>query len=388
MTSHPIWAEIDLAAIDHNLRALRKLTDPKVQMLASVKANAYGHGMVQVANQAIKSGVNMLGVARFGEGVLLRDAGIKAPILIFGHTPPDAARILLANDLIPTLASLTEAEVFSNAASHAGGKLTVHIKVDTGMGRIGLLADSLRPAHGEPSFAMAEDEIEKIVRLPGLAPEGIYTHFAGADLGNKTGARKQFERFTDLLARLSKRGTDFPIRHAANSAAIIDMPETHLDLVRPGISIYGLYPSEEVLRERISLKPAMALKARIAQLKRVPAGFQVSYGSTYTTAAPTVIATIPVGYADGFRRLLSSRGQMLVCGQRAPVVGRVCMDLTMLDVGHIPDLDPDAEVVILGRQGDEAIWADEIAGLLGTINYEVVSTVMARVPRVYLNASH
>jgi alanine racemase len=308
----------------------------------------------------------------------LRESGIAAPVLVFGYTSPESIRDLLRYDLTPTVFSFATAEALSAGAIAGGGRLPIHIKVDTGMGRIGLL-----PACWHPGAGGAVPEIERIVRLPGLVPEGIYTHFAAADSRDKTSARRQFERFMAVLAKLADRGITFPLRHAANSGAVIDMPETHLDMVRPGISVYGLYPSNEVDRSRIDLVPAMALKARIAQVKRVPAGFAVSYGSTYITPAPTVLATVPVGYADGYRRALSSRGVMLVGGRRVPVVGRVCMDLTMLDIGEVPGVQVGDEAVILGAQGKDAITAEEIAGWLGTINYEVVSTVMARVPRTY-----
>lgn len=380
MGAHEIWAEIDLGAVDHNLKALQRLTGPAVRMLAAVKANAYGHGLVPVARQAVASGVHMLGVARTDEGIELRKSGIDAPILLFGYTSPDAVEDLLKYDLTPTVFSHATAEAMSAAALKAGKRLPVHVKVDTGMGRIGLLAADLQTVGGMGGVP----EIEGIVRLNGLVPEGIYTHFAAADSRDKTSARRQFKRFMDTLAALADKGVTFPLRHAANSGAVIDMPETHLDMVRPGIAVYGLYPSDEVEQERIRLIPAMTLKARIAQVKTVPAGFQVSYGSTYTTPRPTVIATVPVGYADGYRRALSSRGIMLAGGVRVPVIGRVCMDLVMLDVGRVPGIRPEDEVVILGVQGYERISADEIAGWLDTINYEVVSTVMARVPRVYV----
>jgi len=373
-SSKNIWAEIDLAAISHNIKQLKSLLDPEVKMLTAVKANAYGHGMIAVAETALKCGADMLGVARYNEGISLRKSGITAPVLVFGYTSPDAVEDIINYNLTPTVFSSDTAQQFSSAAQKAGVKIKIHIKVDTGMGRIGLLQTSTT----EPV------EIERIVRLPGLETEGLYTHFACADSADKSHANMQFKIFTDMIDRLSASGIEFPIRHAANSAAIIDMPETHLDMVRPGISLYGLKPSNEVDCKNISLKPAMTLKAKIGQIKEVPAGFAVSYGSTYITPAPTRIATVPVGYADGFSRALSSRGSMLICGQRAPVIGRVCMDLTMLDVGHIDNARSESEVVIIGSQGDEVITADEMAAMLNTINYEVVSCVMARVPRIYL----
>jgi alanine racemase len=220
--------------------------------------------------------------------------------------------------------------------------------------------------------------------LPGLHLEGIFTHFASADSADKTYTENQLALFKSFSERLHKAGLSFEIRHAANSGGIIDIPQTHFDMVRAGISLYGLYPSEEVRKSAITLTPALTWKARIVHLKQVPAGFHVSYGMTHRTAQPTTIATVPVGYGDGYSRLLSNRGIMLAGGRRVPIVGRVCMDLTMLDVGHTSDAAVDDEVVILGRQGEEAVTADEIAALLGTINYEVVTAISSRVPRVFV----
>ncbi|QTA81165.1 Alanine racemase [Desulfonema limicola] len=373
LPSKNIWSEINLGAIAHNINELRSLLDPKVKMLTAVKANAYGHGMTAVAETALKCGADMLGVARYDEGIDLRRAGITAPVLVFGYTSPDAAEDIIKYKLTPTIFSFETARRFASAAQKSGKKIKIHIKIDTGMGRIGII-----------QVPAPDNEIKQIVRLSGLEPEGIYTHFACADSRDKNHAGIQFKRFTDLLDRLSASGIEFPIRHAANSAALIDMPETHLDMVRPGIALYGLYPSHEVDCSQVNLKPAMTLKAKIGQIKEVPAGFTVSYGSTYTTTCPGRIATIPAGYADGFRRSLSSRGSMLVCGQRAPVIGRVCMDMTMLDISHIENARPESEVVIIGRQGSEVITADEMANMLDTINYEVVSCIMSRVPRFYV----
>jgi alanine racemase len=252
------------------------------------------------------------------------------------------------------------------------------------MGRLGLLPQNFQsnnPAKINPDTIA---ETLAVADLDGLELEGIFTHFASADSADKTYAEYQLELFLNYLKRLQKAGLEPPLRHAANSGAVIDMPRSHLDLVRPGIAIYGLYPSDEVHRQRISLKPAMALKSQIIQLKKVPAGFNVSYGSTYTTRQPTTIATVPIGYADGLNRLLSSRGAMLVGGQRVPIVGRVCMDLTMLDVGDVKNVRAADEVVVFGQQGNEILTVDEMAAELNTINYEIVTGISARVPRVYL----
>ncbi len=379
-----IWAEIDLKAIAQNVRALRRITNAGARLMAVVKANAYGHGVIEVARRALESGADVLGVARLNEGIELRKAGFDAPTLIFGYTPPALAKKLLEFDLTQTVWSYQTAAALSAAVS-ASKALKVHLKVDSGMGRLGLLPDCCRlPALDANSTAKALGEVEAIASLAGLQLEGVYTHFAAADSADKSYAGKQFEMFTEFLDEIRKAGLDIPVCHAANSAAIIDMPETHLDMVRAGISIYGLYPSDEVERDRIALQPAMTLKSRVIHLKKVPAGFKVSYGMTHETSKPTTIASVPVGYADGFSRLLSSRGQMLVGGCRAPIVGRVCMDTTMLDVGHIPDVDLEDEVVIFGRQQDASITADEIAASLNTINYEIVSSLTARVPRIFL----
>jgi alanine racemase len=380
-----IRAEIDLQAIAHNIRELRRVTRPKALLMVAVKGNAYGHGAVKVAQAAIAHGVDALGVARFEEGVELRQAGLDAPILIFGYTPPSLAPRLIDYALTQTVYALDSARALSAAAQRLGQTLKVHLKVDTGMGRLGLLPDSGRFAlSGIPASGRALEEVIQIHRLPGLQLEGIFTHFASADNADKTFAHHQLSRFARFLAELEKAGVDGIIRHAANSAAIIELPESHLDMVRAGIALYGLYPSDEIARDKINLIPAMTLKARISNLKRVAAGFKVSYGSTYTAPVPTTIATVPVGYADGYSRLLSNCGQMLVHGQRAPIAGRVCMDLTMLDVGHIADVQLDDEVVVFGRQGKSVLPADEVAALIDTINYEIVAALTARVPRIYM----
>jgi alanine racemase len=347
--------------------------------MVAVKANAYGHGIIEVARQALKSGADALGVARVDEGIRLREAGIDAPVLVFGYTVPSEAARLYEFDLIQTVYSYETARALSDTASSLDIKINIHLKIDTGMGRLGLLPDSRRTFPADS----AVEEVKSIAGLSGLKLEGIFTHFATADWSDKSYAEKQFQIFSTFLNQLHKAGLKFSVRHAANSGAIISMPQTHLDMVRAGISIYGLYPSEEIDKSRIKLLPAMFLKARIIHLKKVPAGFMVSYGITHETKKPTTIATIPVGYGDGFSRLMSSNGHMLVHGQRAPIIGRVCMDLTMIDVGHIPEVELEDEVVVFGHQGDAYISADEIARLTNTINYEVVTRISDRVPRVY-----
>jgi len=389
MEDFPVWAEIDLAAVAHNVRELRRATRPAADLMAVVKANGYGHGAVEISRQALANGAAWLGVARLDEAEVLREAGIEAPILLFGPTPRSCVRRLRELNLTQTVFSLEYARTLSEAAGPDGGPVRVHIKIDTGMGRLGLLdgsgvdcaPDRQRPEASERDLAR---QVEAIVRLPGLHVEGLYTHFAGSDLEDKTFARHQLARFLELAERLRRLGIEFRHVHAANSAALLDLPDSHLDLVRPGIALYGLYPSAHVDRSRVALKPALTLKARIVQLKEVPAGFKVSYGMTYETHRPTRIATVSVGYADGLRRSLGGRGFMLVRGVRAPIVGRVCMDLTMLDVGDIGDLRTGDEVIVFGGQGTGAPTTDEIASELGTISYEIVTSIPSRVPRVYL----
>jgi alanine racemase len=380
-----IWAEVDLTAIAHNVAELRRRTDPNAKLMAIVKANGYGHGAVEVARTALANGAEWLGVARLPEAIALREAGFSAPILVLGYTPPAAAERLIDYDLKQSVYSLAAAEAYSNAGLRRGKRIPVHLKVDTGMGRLGLVPAALAgqaPAGGVGDAFIAA--ATAILRLPGLNPEGIFTHFAASDSADKSYAQRQLDLFLEVLSALQAAGIEFPIRHAANSAAVIQLPESHLDLVRPGIALYGLTPSDETDLTGIRLQPAMSLKTRIIHLKAVPAGTCISYGMTYRAPSPTVIATIPAGYADGYRRLLSSRGQMLVRGRRVPVVGRVCMDLTMLDVGAVPDVQMEDEVVIFGRQGSAYLTADDLARELGTINYEIVCDLTARVQRVYL----
>jgi alanine racemase len=353
--------------------------------MAVVKANGYGHGAIEIARTALQNGAECLGVARINEAVELRKAGLEAPILIFGYSPPDAARTLIDYKLTQTVYALKSAKALSDRASRAGKKIKVHIKVDSGMGRLGLLPEEL--AGGNPHdipVTKAVSEAQAINVLAHLEVEGIFTHFASSDSADKSYANRQLQRFMDFLDRLERAGLSPPLKHTANSGAVIDMPDSHLDMVRPGIATYGLYPSDEVNQSDVALRPVMTLKSRIIHLKKVPAGFHISYGMTYRTPEPTTIATVPIGYADGLNRLLSSRGHMLVHGRRVPIVGRICMDLTMLDVGALQDVAVEDEVVVFGQQGNEAITADKLALMLETISYEIVTSITARVPRIYL----
>lgn len=371
----PVWAEIDLKALGSNVREIRRVTDMSTQIMAIVKANGYGHGVVPVSRVALQNGASWIGVALLQEAILLREKGISAPILVLGYTPVDDIEEVIRNEISQTIFTWEDALAAASVAHSLGKKAKVHVKIDTGMGRLGFNSD--------PETV---DIIYRLAHLPGLEVEGIYTHFATADEADKTFAQEQFARFQQLLKQLAARHIIIRWRHCANSAAVLDLPYTHLDLVRPGIIIYGLYPSPHVCRDLVKLTPVMALKAKVAFVKEVPEGFSVSYGRTFYTKEKTRIATVPLGYGDGYSRLLSNRGDVLVRGMRAPVVGRVCMDQLMVDVGHIPGVQQGDEVVLLGSQGtDETITVDELAGYLGTINYEVLCMISERVPRIYLN---
>lgn len=372
MSDIPVWAEIDLEALTSNMREIRRITSPSAKIMAVVKANGYGHGAVEVSRAVLACGADWLGVARVDEGLLLREAGIESPILVLGYLTPEQFPDLIRGRLSLAVYRRDLALALAETAAAARTRARIHFKIDTGMGRLGWLAG-----------AKAVRDILELAGNRHLEAEGIFTHFAAADSADPGYTRKQFSRFTAMIDELRRNGLEIPIKHAANSAALMEMPETHLDLVRPGIILYGLYPSGEVNKNVIKLRPAMSLKAKVAHVKSVPAGFKVSYGCTHTTEKSTVIATLPLGYADGYSRLLSAKGYALIHGRRAPVVGRVCMDQIMVEVGHIPGVKVGDEAVLIGRQADQEITADDIAEKLGTINYEVLCMVSHRVPRIY-----
>ncbi len=364
----PTWVEVDLEAIAHNVRRIVALVGPDVAVMAVLKADAYGHGAIKTARTALNNGAHMLGVACLGEALVLRDAGITAPVLSLGYTPPWQAREAVLHDVTATLYSVDVARALSRAAVQLHGRARAHIKVDTGMGRLGLLPEEV------VGF------VRQVRDLPGLELEGIFTHFAAAD-SDRAYTQEQLARFRGVLAKLEADGMRFRYVHAANSAAILQMPETRFNMVRLGIAMYGLDPSPEV-RCPPDFRPALAFKTMIAQVKALPAGSPIGYGCTYRTPAPARIAVIPVGYADGFRRAPYHWGEVLVRGQRAPIVGRVCMDQTMIDVTAIPGVREGDEVVLIGQQGSDRITVEDVAARLGTINYEVISEILARVPRV------
>ena len=368
----PTWLEIDLSAIGHNTQRFKQIVGPDVRVLVSLKADAYGHGALRVARTVMRNGAEWLGVATVSEAAPLRQAGVDAPILVFGYIAPWQAREAVRLNLRATVFTADLARALSQAATDLGGRIRVHIKVDTGMARLGLRAEDIE---GIVRFC------EEAHALPGLIVEGLFTHFATADSADQTYALRQLDRFERVLAALDARGLRPPIVHAANSAAALTLPQSRYGMVRPGIAIYGLAPSDETPLPA-GFHPALAFKTQVAQVKDIPAGEGISYGATYITPAPTRIAVLPVGYADGFRRAPANWGEVLVRGQRAPLLGRVCMDQCMINVTDIPGVRQGDEVVLIGRQGDDELTADEVAQKLGTIAYEVTSELLARVPRV------
>lgn len=366
MFERSAWVEIDLGAIAHNVEEIKKITPAKI--CAVVKADAYGHGAIAVARAVLQAGADRLAVAILSEALELRRAGFRVPILVLGYTPTWQAPLVVDHGIIQTVFSLDAAQALSAAAVAVGKTVKVHIKIDTGMGRIGI-----RPEEAG-KFAVA------VAALPGIEIEGVFSHFATSDSSDKSYTYEQYNQFMAGLQYIEQEGIQIPIRHISNSAAILDLPEMHLDMVRPGIILYGLWPSDEVNRN-IELRPAMKLKAQVGFAKPMPKNAPISYGCTYITDKPSRIATLPVGYADGWSRLLANKVQVVVRGQRAPLVGRVCMDQCMIDVTHIPGVVTGDEVLLFGG---EELPVEEVAEYMGTINYEIVCMVGKRVPRLYV----
>ncbi len=379
-----VKACIDLDAIQKNIHNLKQITDKKSKFMAVVKADAYGHGAVQVAKTAVEAGADWLGLARLNKVAEIRQAGIKVPILVFGYIHPSQAAMINDLDLVATVYDFEMAKALSSKAILLNRPVKVHLKVDTGMGRVGIvIGRNNKSLADKTARKQVLKEIEKIIKLPGIDFNGIYTHFAAADHKDRTYTDLQIELFASLLDDLKKKKIEFEICHAANSAGIIEFPESHFDMVRAGISIYGLYPSSEVDKSKVKLAPAMTLTSIVTSVRKVAKGFYVSYGMTHETQKATRLASVPVGYADGFSRRFSSNSFMLVKGHRAPVVGRICMDQTMIDVGNIPNVKTGDEVVLIGSQGNKTIGADELAARINTINYEIVSALTFRVKRIY-----
>lgn len=372
-----VYAEINLDAIVKNVDNLMALTKENTGALAVVKADGYGHGDVAVA-KAVAQKVTGYAVATLDEAVNLRENGVKKPILVLGYVDPYEFDILVSHEITATVFDVETAQLLADAARVQKKQAHCHIKVDTGMRRIGLEPD-------ENGIAI----VKQITALKELSADGIFTHFAASDETDKTSAEHQFKLFTDFTGRLEKEGIHFTYRHCANSAAVIDMPQVDLDMVRLGIAMYGMYPSDEVKKEKVELFPALDLKSHVTMVKEIPAGEKVSYGGTFTTTRTTKLATVSVGYGDGYPRALSSKGYVLVRGQKAPIVGRVCMDQMMVDVTDIENVTRADIVTLIGKDGDAEITVEEIAALAGTFNYEFVCDLGKRIPRsYYLNGEY
>ncbi|HPT75592.1 MAG TPA: alanine racemase [Defluviitaleaceae bacterium] len=375
MTSehYRVIAEINLDAISNNIKEIQKNISKDTEIMAVVKADAYGHGAIEVSRILIENGVQRLAVAILDEGKQLREEGFNVPILILGYTPAEQAGELVSYDLIQTVFSFEMAKAISDSAVKQNKKAKIHLKIDTGMSRIGFKPDK-----------ESIKTIKEINQLPNINIEGIFTHFSSADEADTSFTQQQFSIFNAFIKALEEEGLKIPVKHCSNSAGFMLDERMHMNLIRPGIIIYGLYPSNEVNKEKIHLKPAMSLKSQVVFVKEVEENTPVSYGRKFITSKKTKVATIPVGYADGYSRRLSSSGRVLINGEYAPIIGNICMDQFMVDVSHISDVEVGTEVVLIGQQGQNSISAEEIADIIGTINYEVVCMVGKRIPRLYI----
>ncbi len=374
------WAEVDIDAVKHNFDEIRKAADPKADIMCVIKADAYGHGAVFLGKLYEKMGASRFAVSNIEEAMQLRENGISLPVLILGFTPASMAKELAENNISQAVFSEEYAKELSDEAVKQGVKVKIHIKLDTGMSRIGFMYQNTE-RDGDSIH-----QIERACRLPSLISEGIFTHFAVSDEADegKEATEHQLKCFSDAVNKLKNDGCCFDVVHCSNSGAIIDYKKAHFDCVRAGIILYGLSPSSK-LAKRLDLRPVMQIKSVIAQVKTVEKDTPVSYGGTFVTKTPTKIATVPIGYADGYTRSLGNRAYMTVKGRKAPVIGRVCMDQLMLDVSDIDDVRSGDEVLVVGDGSDGSFSFDDMAAMTGTINYELVCLVGKRVPRVYIH---
>lgn len=365
-------AEINLDAIKNNVTEIKNTLNPKTKLMAIVKADAYGHGALEISKICLENGADWLGIATCDEGISLRKSNISVPMLILGYTVEEQLESVIEYDLTQTVYSFEMAELLSKTALKMGKSAKVHIKIDTGMGRIGFqpTADDL-------------NEIEKIFNLPNVEVTGIFTHFATADEADKSFTMEQYKKFRFVTDALNQKGHTDLIRHCGNSGAILDLPQVQLDMVRAGIILYGLLPSNQVSKS-LNLMPAMSIKTHISFVKNVGENTSIGYGRKFYTSAPSKIATIPIGYADGYLRAFSNKAKVIVNNQYANVVGNVCMDQTMIDVSHISDIKMGDPVIIMGQANNLEVSADMLAEIGNTINYEIVCSVSKRVPRVYI----
>lgn len=368
----PVWAEVDLDILANNMREIKRVSNSE-EIIAIIKADGYGHGAVDIAPVLLENGANRFGVAVITEAIELRESGITVPIMILGFTPPTLYERILQYDIEQTMYTFSDAEALSKVAVSKNKIGKVHIALDTGMGRIGFLPN-------EESL----QEIFNISKLPNIEVVGLFTHFSCADDFDKTYSQLQIKKYNEFNEKLLNLGVNIPIKHLSNSAAVIDLPTVHYNAVRPGIILYGYYPSQEVQKDKVKVKPVMSIKANIVHIKTLGKGEYISYGRTFITKRESIIATLPIGYADGFTRLLFEKAKVIVGGKLAPVVGRICMDQCMIDITNIEGVKVGDEVILIGEDGyNNVITADDIANQLGTISYEVVCAVSKRVPRVY-----
>ena len=369
-----VYAKINLDAICHNMEAMHRLLQPETKMIGVIKADGYGHGAIEIA-QAIEELDYVWGfaVATADEAMALRRRGVQKPILILGYVFSEHDNMLIEQDIRPTIFMLETAKRLSEKASNLHKDLAVHVAIDTGMSRIGMQVTK-----------DSAEEIAQIAKLPHIVVEGIFTHFARADETDKEFTKHQFREFEKMIALTKEAGVSIPFHHCSNSAGIVDLPYANLDIVRAGITLYGLWPSDEVQKDRIDLMPAMELKSRVVYVKQLEAGRSISYGGTYVTKKEQKIATIPVGYGDGYPRSLSNKGSVLIRGKRAPICGRVCMDQFMVDVTDIPDVQIGDEVTLIGSDGAGRITMEELGDLSGRFNYEFACDLGKRIPRVFV----
>lgn len=371
--TRPVWAEINLDHLAHNMREVRRLTKPEALCTAVIKADGYGHGALEIGKTLLENGADRFAVATLSEALQLKKRFPNVEILILGYTPNHLLSCVLDHQLIQTFYTFEQVSYFSNLAQEKKQIAKIHLKIDTGMHRIGMRVDS-----------ETLQDIAKMTKLSHIEIEGIYTHFATADDEDKTYTQGQVELFNRLISDLNALGVEIPIRHVANSAAIIDLQECNYEMVRAGIMMYGLYPSNDVIKERVDLKPVMSLRAMVSHVKTLEKGEGVSYGLTYKTSQKEKIATIPIGYADGFTRMFSGKAKALLKGHKVDVVGRICMDQCMVNVTGL-DCQQGDIITLFGEDNGQVISIDEVAAYIGTINYEIVCMIDKRVPRVYIS---
>lgn len=367
-----VTANINLDAIQNNINNIRSIIKKGTKIMAIIKADGYGHGAVPVAKFLNSIDVDAYGIAIIEEGIELREAGIKKPLLILGYTPVEQYKQLVEYNISQTIFQLETAKALSLEAMKQNKVANIHLKIDTGMTRLGF-SDNIESIN----------EIKEITRMKGVCIEGIFTHFACADEQDKTSSINQLDRFNKFIKELEREGIHIPMKHISNSAGIVDFSNDDFDMVRSGIITYGYYPSEEVNKDSIKLEPAMEIKTHVSFVKEVEAGVGISYGHTYVTNKKTKVATVPVGYADGYPRSLSSKGRVLIHGEYANIIGRVCMDQFMVDVTHIDNVEQGDIVTLVGKDNDKYISVEEVSNLAGSFNYEFICNVSKRVPRLY-----